>query len=186
MLEATRPYGAPVKGYTSPTLSFALAREPWQLRGYWALRREIFCRETQLFSSSLRERDEHDRRALPIVALAHCAGLALDVVGVVRIYEDEPGVWYGGRLGVSAAYRKRPSVGSGLIATAVGLAKGQGCERFLARVLAENGRYFGRHHFATCGELELCGRRHFAMQADLDAFVSLPAAVALGGATEAA
>lgn len=170
MLEATRPYGAEVRPFTSAAISFQRAQEPWQLRGYWALRRQIFCEETGLFASQFGERDEHDRHALPIVALAHCAGDALDVVGVVRIYEREPGVWYGGRLGVNRDYRRRPRVGSGLIRTAVGSARARGCHEFLATVLAENASYFARQHFAPLAPLTLQGREHVLMRAELAAF----------------
>jgi putative N-acetyltransferase (TIGR04045 family) len=170
MLEATRPYGAEIRAFTSAAISFQPAEAAWQLRGYWALRREIFCEETGLFASQVGERDEHDRHASPIVALAHCAGHALDVVGVVRIYESEPGVWYGGRLGVSRAYRRRPRVGSGLIRTAVGSARARGCREFLATVLAENASYFARQHFAPVVQLTLHGRAHVLMRAELDAF----------------
>jgi putative N-acetyltransferase (TIGR04045 family) len=170
MLELTRPYGAEVRAFTSAAISFQRAREAWQLRGDWGLRREIFCEETRLFTSQLGERDEHDRHALPMVALAQCAGAALDVVGVVRIYESEPGLWYGGRLGVSAAYRCRPRVGAGLIRTAVGTARGLGCRQFLATVLAPNASYFARQHFTPLERISVCGRSHVLMRAELEAF----------------
>jgi hypothetical protein len=57
MLELTRPYGAPIRAYASAAVSFRVATQAWQLRGYWALRREIFCRETSLFGSDASERD---------------------------------------------------------------------------------------------------------------------------------
>lgn len=172
MLELTRPFGARVRSFVSAAVSFSEAREPWQLDGYWALRREVFCRETRLFGSAPGERDAHDAHALPLVALAHWAGGAEDVVGAVRIYElqSEPGVWYGGRLGVARAYRAHGRVGGGLIALAVGTARAHGCARFLANVLAENRLYFERHHFAPLEERELHGRPHVLMQADLERF----------------
>jgi putative N-acetyltransferase (TIGR04045 family) len=92
------------------------------------------------------------------------------VVGIVRIFEAEPGQWYGGRLGVSAGYRARGHVGGCLIQTAVSTANGLGCRRFLATVLQDNVAYFRRHHFAPLSQLELCGRVHTLMQADLSAF----------------
>jgi len=172
MLELTRPFGARVRSFVSAAVSFSTAREPWQLDGYWALRHEVFCRETQLFHSQLAERDAHDAHAIPLVALDHWAGAALDVVGAVRIYEtaDEPGVWYGGRLGVASAYRAHGKVGGGLIALAVGTARAHGCTRFLANVLAPNRGYFERHHFSARRELELCGQPHVLMQAELAHF----------------
>jgi putative N-acetyltransferase (TIGR04045 family) len=175
MLETTRPYGAPVRAYASAAVSFRVAAQAWQLRGYWALRREIFCAETALFGSHACERDTYDACAVPIVALSHCAGAEHEVVGVVRVYAlPEPGaVWYGGRLGVSPAYRAHGRVGAGLIATAVGTAKGLGCRRFLATVLQTNTAYFERQHFSIISHTSVCDRPHALMQADLDAFAAL-------------
>lgn len=173
MLEPTRPYGAPIRAYTSAAVSIRVAQLPWHLRGYWALRREIFCRETALFGSHASERDEHDAAAIPIVALSHCAGAEHEVVGVVRVYQLEEDVWYGGRLGVSAAYRAHGRVGAGLIATAVGTAKGLGCRRFLATILESNVAYFERNHFVAIAPTSVCGRPHVLMQAELAAFAAL-------------
>jgi putative N-acetyltransferase (TIGR04045 family) len=170
MLEATRPFGAPVRPFLSPQISCVLASEPWQLRAYWALRREVFCEETGLFTSSMAERDAQDARALPIVALSHCAGSPEEVIGVVRVYAAEGGIWYGGRLAVARAYRGRPAVGAGLIRAAVTTAIAHGCQRFVATVLASNADYFRRNGFRALAPLELCGRPHLLMEAELAAF----------------
>lgn len=172
MLETTRPFGAPVRAFVSPLITHAIAREQWEVDAYWQLRREIFCDELKIFAGPANERDPQDVRALPIVAVSHSAGNPEAVVGVVRAYAAEGGVWYGGRLGVALQYRARPQVGSGLIACAVRSAAASGCKRFLAHVLAENAPYFVRNHFRALGELELWGRRHMLMQADLAAFVT--------------
>ena len=82
-----------------------------------ALRRAIFADEQELFESS--DVDAADARATPIVALSQIAGMPDEVVGVVRIYETEPDVWFGGRLGVCREYRRRGAVGGALIVTAV-------------------------------------------------------------------
>ena len=176
MLELTRPFGAPVRAFVSPLITCGVAREPWQLAGYWQLRREVFCEELGLFADLAAERDAHDATALPIVALAHSAGTPEAVVGVVRVYAADGGVWFGGRLGVAADYRVRTRVGAGLIACAVASAAAHGCQTFLAQVLAENVPYFARLHFRPLSELSLCGRRHVLMQADLDAFPARRAA----------
>jgi putative N-acetyltransferase (TIGR04045 family) len=170
VLETTRPFGAPVRRYVSPFIAFGVAREAWEIDAYWQLRREIFCQELEIFAGPANERDPHDTRALPIVAVSHSAGNPEAVVGVVRVYPVEGGTWYGGRLGVSRDYRVRPQVGSGLIGAAVRTAAAHGCKRFLAHVLAQNGSYFARHHFRALGELELWGRPHVLMQADMAAF----------------
>jgi putative N-acetyltransferase (TIGR04045 family) len=170
MLEATRPYGAPVRPFLSPQITCVLASEPWQLRAYWALRREVFCEETGLFATTATERDAQDARALPIVALSHSAGSPEEVIGVVRIYAAEGGSWYGGRLAVARAYRGKPAVGAGLIRAAVTTAIAHGCQRFVATVLASNGDYFCRNGFCALSSLELCGRPHLLMEARLAAF----------------
>jgi putative N-acetyltransferase (TIGR04045 family) len=170
MLEPTRPFGAPVRAFVAAFVTFDAAREAWEREAYWAMRHAIFCDETGLFASAGAERDSHDSVAIPIVAIAHSAGTPADVVGIVRIFEDAPGIWYGGRLGVLEQYRARVSVGAGLIKAAVGSAKARGCKRFLATVLLANVAYFKRNHFKPIGTSDVCGRPHMLMQADLQAF----------------
>jgi len=170
MLEATRPYGAPVRPFLSPQVLCGLACEPWQLSAYWALRREVFCEETGLFATGEAERDAEDTHALPIVALSHSAGSPEEVIGVVRIYAAGGGVWHGGRLAVARPYRVRPAVGSGLIRAAVTTALAAGCERFVATVLASNVDYFRRRGFCALSALEVCGRPHQRMEARLELF----------------
>jgi putative N-acetyltransferase (TIGR04045 family) len=167
MLELTRPYGAPVRSFVSAYITHGVACEPWQHSAYWQLRRQIFCEELGLFAGSAEERDAEDAHAVPIVALAHNAGSPESVVGVVRIYAADGGIWYGGRLGVTNAYRVQRQVGSGLITTAVRTAAALGCERFLAQVLAVNVPYFVRHRFHAIREIEVCGQRHMLMEAKL-------------------
>jgi len=167
MLELTRPYGAPVRGFVSAYITHGVAREPWQLAAYWQLRRQVFCNELAIFAGAADERDEHDAHAIPIVALAHSAGSPESVVGVVRIYAANSGVWFGGRLGVDAAYRVQRQVGVGLIRAAVETADALGCERFFAHVLATNVPYFMRQRFRPLCEVELHGQRHVLMEAQL-------------------
>lgn len=167
MLEVTRPYGAPVRGFVSAYVTHAVASEPWQVAAYWQLRRQVFCEELGIFACSADERDEHDAMAVPIVALAHSAGDPESVVGVVRIYAADGGTWYGGRLGVALAYRTQRHVGSGLISTAVRSAAALGCERFLAHVLLANVPYFMRHRFRPLREVDVHGQKHMLMEITL-------------------
>jgi len=167
MLELTRPYGAPVRGFVSAYVTHAVASEPWQVAAYWQLRRQVFCDELGIFARATEERDEYDVHAVPIVALAHSAGDPESVVGVVRIYAADGGIWYGGRLGVAAGYRTQRHVGSGLISAAVCSAAALGCERFLAHVLLVNVPYFMRHRFRPLREVEMHGQQHMLMEAQL-------------------
>lgn len=165
MLDLVNPWGRPVRPSLSAQVVAQIATEPWQVAGYRSLRRAIFAEEQGLFEGS--DFDEHDADALPIVAQSQIAGMADDVVGVVRIFRSEPGTWYGGRLGVRKEYRRFGAIGSALIATAVSTAHGFGCQRFLATVQLANVRYFERHHFRPLRVVEVRGLPHQLMQADL-------------------
>jgi putative N-acetyltransferase (TIGR04045 family) len=151
---------------SSERFSFHLLRRSSPLlAGYWALRTRIFCEEQHLFEAS--DRDEHDAIACPIAALAHGGDGAGSVVGVVRILETAPGLWYGGRLGVAEAFRRHNQIGKGLIWKAVTTANGWGCERFLATVQIQNVRFFQRLHWRSVEPLSIRGVAHHLMEADL-------------------
>lgn len=144
---------------------FKLAQSPDEINAYFALRRLIFCREQGLFSGS--DEDDIDRVAYPIVAIAPTPLGSAQVVGVVRIYEPEPGLWYGGRLGTHPDYRRGWQIGKGLIEKAVTTANTWGCDRFLATVQLQNVRFFQRLHWDSLEEVMICDRPHHLMQADL-------------------
>ena len=143
---------------------FELAQSEQEIRDYFALRTAIFCEEQQIFTGH--DIDEIDQRAFPIVALDTEANH--QVAGIVRIYESEPGVWYGGRLGVHMDYRRAGRLGKGLIYKAVTTAHGWGCTKFLATVQLQNVRFFKRQHWHSLEEISICDRPHHLMEADLD------------------
>jgi putative N-acetyltransferase (TIGR04045 family) len=150
----------------SERFSFHLLRRASPLlAGYWELRTRIFCAEQHLFEAT--DRDENDAIAYPIAALAHGGAGAGSVVGVVRILEASRGLWYGGRLGVAADFRRHNQIGKGLIWKAVTTANGWGCERFLATVQIQNVRFFQRLHWRSVETLEIRGIAHHLMEADL-------------------
>lgn len=184
MLDRVFPWGRPLAPSLAAEVVARVASEPWELESYFRVRRAIFADEQGLFEDS--DRDERDAQATPIVATSQIAGMPDEVVGVVRIYEDVAGVWYGGRLGVCRAYRRRGAVGAALIATAVSTAHAYGCRRFLATVQAQNVRYFERHHFEVLEPIELQGRPHALMQAELGAFPPCPRALSRIAARRAA
>jgi len=168
---------------SSERFSFHLLRSSSPLlAGYWQLRSDIFCQEQHLFEAS--DRDELDRIAYPIVAINHALapeqvqgqsqgqvqvqGQAQgQAVGVVRILEQSPRVWYGGRLGVDIDFRRHNQIGKGLIWKAVTTANGWGCDQFLATVQQQNVRFFQRLHWQSIEQLEIRGIAHQLMQADL-------------------
>jgi putative N-acetyltransferase (TIGR04045 family) len=144
---------------------FKLAIAPSEISDYFALRRSIFVTEQSLFQKS--DVDEIDTIAYPIIALSQTLDATPSTVGIVRIYEPKPQLWYGGRLGVHADYRRVGRIGKGLIHKAVTTANTWGCEKFLATVQLQNVRFFQRLHWNSLEEITVCGLPHHLMEADL-------------------
>jgi putative N-acetyltransferase (TIGR04045 family) len=141
--------------------SFKLAIAPAEIQDYFALRHAIFVEEQGVFTGA--EVDDWDGVAYPIIAQYQ-----QQVVGVVRIYESESRLWYGGRLGVHIDHRRAGQIGRGLIYQAVTTANSWGCDRFLATVQQQNVRFFQRLHWESLEEMNLCGLPHYLMAADLN------------------
>ncbi|MBB1634292.1 MSMEG_0567/Sll0786 family nitrogen starvation N-acetyltransferase [Cupriavidus sp. UME77] len=138
----------------------------WEADEAMALRRAVFCHEQGIFVGD--DRDAIDDTAQLLVAVKCEADAPETVVGTVRIHETEPGVWFGSRLAVHAAYRSHGKIGATLIKLAVSSANGLGCTRFLAHVQSQNVPLFRRLHWDVLAEETLLGRPHHLMQADLD------------------
>jgi putative N-acetyltransferase (TIGR04045 family) len=167
VFEALLPNSGARPSFPAP-LSAEVAREPWQIQAYFRLRRQIFALEQGLFEGS--DRDLLDDSATPIVAQTQIAGMPDRVVGVVRIYSEGDGVWFGGRLGVDPSFRRVGAIGTALITEAVSTAHAWGARQFFATVQERNVRYFCRHHFQPLREIEVCGRPHRLMSAELAAY----------------
>jgi putative N-acetyltransferase (TIGR04045 family) len=144
---------------------FKLAHTQAENNAYFALRHQIFVEEQRVFADS--DIDRIDEIAYPIIAVEEDAAF-VEVLGVVRIYEPEPGLWYGGRLGTHPDRRRGWQIGKGLIHQAVTTANAWGCDRFLATVQIQNVRLFQRFHWDSLEELEIQGIVHHLMQADLN------------------
>jgi len=144
-----------------------VARTAREREEYFALRRAIFCDEQGLFDGD--DRDACDDAAIPIVCLASADTGAADarVVGVVRVWEEASGDWWGGRLGVEPAFRTVGAVGRWLVQTAVGSARAWGAWRFRATVQEANVLFFRRLRWQTRAELQILGHPHHLMEADL-------------------
>ncbi|CAN7179201.1 GNAT family N-acetyltransferase [Phenylobacterium sp. LjRoot225] len=166
MLEPFRPFVA-------PTYRVKFATEHWEFDGARDLRRAVFCDEQGVFEVD--DADAIDAYALPIVAVDLVAGDPHQVVGAVRIHQSEPSVWWGSRLAVAQGFRRVGALGAGLIKVAVGSAKGLGCQRFYAHVQAQNRPLFERLHWRVLDPVELCGRPHWLMQADLEHYAVIEA-----------
>ena len=162
MLIPTTIEEAPI---VAPQFETRLARGGRERDAYFALRRAIFCDEQGLFSGD--DRDACDEEAIPIVCLATAPGARARVVGVVRIWEEAPGDWWGGRLGVDPAFRTVGAVGRWLVQTAVGSARAWGARRFRATVQQANVVFFRRLRWQTREQIEILGHPHHLMEADL-------------------
>ena len=156
----------PVHPFVSSEFFVKFATEPWERRGAAALRHRVFCDEQRLFAGD--DRDAVDAVAIPIVALSSYTVAADEVVGTVRIHEAEPGLWWGSRLAVASDHRRVSALGAALIRIAVSSAHAQGCRTFLAHVQHQNVSLFERLHWDVLDEVELHGRPHARMRADLD------------------
>ncbi len=143
-----------------------IARTGGERAAYFALRRSIFCGEQQLFDGD--DRDDCDATAIPIVCIARAEGGGARVVGVVRIWEESPGDWWGGRLGVDQDFRTVGGVGRWLVQTAVGTARAWGAHRFRATVQRANVAFFRRLRWETREEIDLLGHPHHLMEAALE------------------
>lgn len=149
---------------SSPTYLFKLAQTQAEVAAYFELRRQIFVEEQHVFEQS--DIDPMDSISYPIIAVKSNVPIS-DVLGVVRIYEPEPRLWYGGRLGAHPEHRKALQVGKGLIYKAVTTANTWGCDRFLATVQLQNVRFFQRLHWSSIQEVKIQGIPHHLMEADL-------------------
>jgi putative N-acetyltransferase (TIGR04045 family) len=155
----------PFAAFQASAYQIKYATEAWERAGAAALRRQVFCREQGIFDSD--DRDAIDEVAFPIVALS-LYGVAADaVVGTVRIHEAEAGTWWGSRLAVAPEYRRAAALGPALIQLAVSSAHARGCRRFLAHVQSQNAPLFQRLRWRTLEQVELHGRPHHHMEADL-------------------
>lgn len=156
------------KPFLSPQFAIKAATAPWEFAGATALRIRVFCEEQQIFSGH--DRDEIDHVALPLVALSTLAGEVDEVVGTVRIHEASPRTWWGSRLAVASSHRRVGRLGSELIRLAVSSANGFGCDRFFAHVQEQNVKLFERLHWESLEEVDIHGKPHMKMEADLSAY----------------
>jgi putative N-acetyltransferase (TIGR04045 family) len=143
-----------------------IAENAAEYQAYLAVRHAIFVEEQQLFDGT--DVDEHDRDAIPIVAVDAQTGA---VAGAVRCYPASDGVWYGGRLAVLEPYRhSAASIGASLCRVAEATVIAHGCRQFLAYIQPQNTRFFQRLGWRPLGEPVMYqGQPHQLMQASLAA-----------------
>lgn len=142
----------------------------WERDEARRLRRAVFCIEQGIFVGD--DTDAIDAHAQPLVAVSQVCGQPDQVVGTVRIHTEpegnEPGLWWGSRLAVHAAFRHQGKLGATLIRLAVSSAHARGARVFLAHVQGQNVPLFRRLHWSLLKEEIQHGRPHALMQADLD------------------
>lgn len=158
----------PFRAFLPSEYQVKCATEAWEFRAASALRREVFCGEQGVFQND--DRDAVDDVAMPLVAVSMLGVAAGDVAGTVRIHEASPGIWWGSRLAVAKEFRRAGALGAALIRLAVGSAHGRGAEQFFAHVQAQNVPLFQRLNWTMLDEMELHGRKHALMQAELSAY----------------
>lgn len=163
--------------FRSHHIRVKVADTSWERQGYFSLRKETFAREQNILQEK-NEIDSQDFKAIAIIALASSWCIGDEVVGAVRIYQDQQSLneqtWYGGRLCVCRAYRGHRGIGKALINEAVSRAKDLGCKTFLANVQTQNVAYFQSVHWRTLDYLQVAGKPHVRMQANLDAYPFMP------------
>ena len=144
------------------------ATSEWEINQANQLRRNVFCQEQGIFDKD--DQDEIDNYAQCLIAIANHGCWHDKVVGTVRIHDEGKHEWWGSRLAVDAKYRTHSGLGSALIKLAVGSANGLGCKRFFAQVQKQNESLFQRLGWKSRYELQVRGRAHVMMQAELDKF----------------
>jgi|SoiMethySBSTD1v2_1073268.scaffolds.fasta_scaffold881914_2 putative N-acetyltransferase (TIGR04045 family) len=143
-----------------------------EYREYLSVRHAIFVEEQGLFHGT--DVDEHDRDAIPIIAVDTQTGT---VAGAVRCYPASDNIWYGGRLAVLQPYRhSAASIGANLCRVAEATVIAHGCRQFLAYIQSQNVRFFQRLGWREIGEPVIHhGQPHQLMQASLAAAHASPA-----------
>jgi putative N-acetyltransferase (TIGR04045 family) len=155
----------PIADHVPSEFLVKLALDPWELRDAMRLRCAVFCHEQGIFSGN--DRDAIDDSAITLAAISCIAGVPDQVVGTVRIHEEQPGIWFGSRLAVHASFRRVSRIGTSLIRLAVSTGHARGCRTFFAHVQSQNAPMFERLHWQSRQQMLLHGRPHHLMQADL-------------------
>ena len=140
----------------------------WERQQALRLRRDVFCAEQGIFEGD--DFDAIDPVAQPIVAVAGVGCIGDAVVGCVRIHQAEPGLWWGSRLAVDAAFRRNVGLATTLIRLAVSSAHARGASVFLAHVQSQNLALFEHLNWRALKQETLHGRSHHLMQADLSSY----------------
>jgi len=121
-----------------------LVKNREELLESFALRKEVFVAEQNLFKRT--DRDRHDKHAIHIIALYNNK-----IVGTVRVHRDKADIWYGSRLAVLKKYRGK--AGKILIEKAVDVVKENGAQKFMAHIQKRNVPLFKRLKWTPVGQI---------------------------------
>ena len=132
-----------------------------ELKKVFALRKEVFVLEQQIFTNS--DVDEHEELSIYLIA-----ELPEGIVGTVRVYPEKNNHWTGSRLAVKKEFRGGIT-GALLVKEAVRLVKLKNCTRFTAKIQLQNVEFFKRLGWTPEGEIfDYRNIPHQMMKADLD------------------
>ena len=132
---------------------------PQELRAAYKIRHEIFVKEQKLFSRS--DKDTLDSQSIHIVALA-----GNEIVGTVRVYEQESGIWFGSRLAVRRPFRGR--AGAMLVQKAIEIVRERDAKKFFAYVQLRTVPFFKRLRWKPVEKpVDYHGKPHQLMEAQL-------------------
>ena len=124
------------------------------------IRKKIFVEEQNLFNVT--DCDEHDEESIHIAAF-----YKKKIIGTVRIYQEENGLWWGGRLAVDKRFRGR--AGKLLVQKAVEIVKTNNIKHFRAYVQLKNVPFFKSLKWKPKGTVfHHYGKPHQLMEADLE------------------
>jgi putative N-acetyltransferase (TIGR04045 family) len=130
---------------------------------HFAIRQASFVRGQGLFAGSDVDVYDRDPRTLHLVAVCEPTG---EVAGAVRCYVREDGVWFGGRLVVSQAFRaSKLKVAPALVRAAEEHVRATGTSTFLAYVQCRYAKLFEHIGWVRIGgEVAYAGTPHQLMR----------------------
>jgi putative N-acetyltransferase (TIGR04045 family) len=134
-----------------------------ELDAHYALREASFVRNQALFDGSDIDDHDHDPRTMHLVAVCEPTG---EVAGAVRCYVRDDGVWFGGRLVVSQAFRaSKLKVAPALVRAAEEHVRATGATTFLAYIQCRYAPLFEHIGWVRVGgEVEYAGTPHQLMR----------------------
>lgn len=147
------------KAHKKPVICHS-ARNSQELEAAFAIRQQVFVDEQHLFSGT--DRDEHDQHSIHLIARNEDS-----IIGTVRVYPLQDGLWIGGRLAVKQGFRDSRA-GMLLVKEAMKTVKKKNAQCFEAAIQEPNVPFFRRLGWQETGEaMEYHGLVHQRMRADL-------------------